>query len=370
MRSPLPLIVSRRAQTGSFPFPGLILFVVFFVSFADATPTTSEIASLLSGGDYSGTRRAAEAAYAENPADPAIALLYAKTAQDAAAALDLYKKIAADSSFPDSIRAEANFRLGCAAFMRGRYHKAGLYLKKADDPDINIVRFLNAVHDTSDSAQMALLTRQSSDTSLPQGKMACYFMGLYFLAKKDYTASLPYFIISTGASGDTTWWSCGSSACACFCALSLGRREESASLLRHLNRVFPVYLEKNLLAKTKPAAVTAIVKDTTLWLPGNTVAKKELFAPAAPKAPTVAPGANFCLQAGAFGSAANAGALKAELSKRYSPVSIMAAIVGDKTIYRVRVGAFRSKESAQTFGDTALAKKGLKFRIVEDVPAE
>jgi tetratricopeptide (TPR) repeat protein len=343
--------------------------MIFLVSLAVPSPTISDINAFLSRGDYVGARHATETANAEGPGDPAIAIIYAKTIQNAASALDLYKKIAADSSFPDSIRAEANFRLGCAAFMRGRYHKAGLYLKKADDPDINIVRFLNAVHDTSDSAQMALLTRQSSDTSLPQGKMACYFMGLYFLAKKDYAASLPYFIMSTGASGDTTWWSCGSSACACFCALSLGRREESASLLRHLNRVFPVYLEKNLLAKTKPAAVTAIVKDTTLWLPGNTVAKKELFAPAAPKAST-APGANFCLQAGAFGSAANAGALKAELSKRYSPVSIMAAIVGDKTIYRVRVGAFRSKESAQTFGDTALAKKGLKFRIVEDVPAE
>jgi hypothetical protein len=31
---------------------------------------------------------------------------------------------------------------------------------------------------------------------------------------------------------------------------------------------------------------------------------------------------------------------------------------------------FDAKESAQAFGDTALTKKGLKFRIVEDVPAE
>ena len=48
----------------------------------------------------------------------------------------------------------------------------------------------------------------------------------------------------------------------------------------------------------------------------------------------------------------------------------MAAIVGEKTIYRVRVGAFGSREAAQAFGDSALTKKKLNFRIIEDVPAE
>jgi cell division septation protein DedD/signal recognition particle subunit SEC65 len=353
-----------------FPFPlTAFLLTSVLISAGYSTMTPSQINVLLQSGDYSQARGLSEKAYRENPSDLAIVLLYAKTMQDAVRALDLYKKIAADTLFPDSLRSEAYFRLGCAAYIKGRFQKAGIYLKKAAPLPENrtgyAARCLNAVHDTADTAFCALLSHQAADTSSYEGKMACYFLGLFCFAKKDYAASLRHFNASAGTTSDTQWWACGSYAGAYHSALSLGRSEEAASILAHLKRVYPQYLEKNQMPKVKTAAATPTRKDTAVWLPHDQGAKNEAAAAKAP-----ARKGTFSLQVGAFGSAENAGSLKTDLGKRYSPVSIMAAIVGDKPIFRVRVGVFDAKESAQAFGDTALTKKGLKFRIVEDVPAE
>jgi cell division septation protein DedD len=345
------------------------ILCAFIPAFADAQTASSEISALLSSGDFAAARHAAEKAYAENPADPACALLYAKTIQDAATAIELYKKIAADTSFPDSMRSEAYFRLGCASLMKGRYQKAGGYLKKADGPSgnpvVRAVRFLNAVRDTADSAFMTSLAQQAADTSSYEGKMANYCLGLLSLAKKDFTLSLSRFNAAAGMS-DTLWWSCGAYAGAYYSAVTLGRSEEAASVLRHMKRVFPSYLERAQCARAKPGAAASGPTDNGA-VSRDTIAKKE---PAATVAKPSQKKANFCLQVGAFGSAENAGTLKADLAKRYSPVSVVAALVQDKPIYRVRVGIFGSRETAQAFGDSALAKKGLQFRIVEDVPVE
>jgi cell division septation protein DedD len=372
------------ARVGVF---GALVCAFYAVCPAASSPAASAISALPASGDDEGARRAAETANAENPADPGNALLYAKTMSDGSRALELYKKIAADTALPDSLRAEANFRLGCAFFMKGRYHKAGQCLKKtAEGPNTNadatIARFLIAIHDTADTAGFAALTAQAADTSLYVGKMACYFLGLRYLAKKQFASSLPFFNMAAGACGDSMWWSCGAFAGAYSCAVALGRREESISVLRHMKRVFPSCLEKNQLAKMKPSPVSSAPKDlrprvlpadTTAWLGRDSVAKRDIpvkkETPGSAARPLAAR-ANFFLQVGAFGSADNAGSLKSDLGKRYSPVSVVIAVVGDKTIYRVRVGAFDSRESAQAFGDSALTKKGLKFRIVEDMPVE
>jgi cell division septation protein DedD len=348
----------------------LAILCAFIPALADVRTASSEIAAFLSSGDFAAARHAAEKAYGENPSDPACALLYAKTMQDAAKALEAYKKIAADTTFPDSVRSEAYFRLGCAAHIKGRYQKAGGYLKKADGlagtPVQRAARFLNAVRDTADSAFAASLAQQAADTSSYEGKMANYCLGLLYLVKKDFTLSLSRFNAAAGMS-DTLWWSCGAYAGAYYCAITLGRPEEAASVLRHMKRVFPSYLERAQCARAKPLSAAPAPRSGETWFPRDTVAKKE---PAANVAKPSLKKTNFCLQVGAFGSAENAGALKTDLAKRYSPVSVVAALVQDKPIYRVRVGVFASRETAQAFGDSALAKKGLLFRIVEDVPVE
>lgn len=344
------------------------LFLPFPVLADNPAALQSDILALLQSGDYAQARSLSEKAYKENPSDPATMLLYAKTMRDALPALDLYKKIAADTLFPDTLRNEAFFRLGCAAYMKSAYQKAGRYLKKAapalENQTAFAARCLNAVHDTADSSFSSRLSLQAADTSSFSGKMSCYFLALCSFAKKDYAVSLKHFYASVGAS-DSLPWACGAYAGAYYSALSLGRSEESASILAHLKRVYPQYLEKAQLSKAKPGAPAPVKNE-----PAAGPAPEESARKAVPAAKPLVRKAVFSLQVGAFGSADNAGALKAELGKRYSPVSVVAAIVGEKPIYRVRVGVFDAKESAQTFGDTALLKRGLKFRIVEDVPME
>jgi Cell division protein len=74
----------------------------------------------------------------------------------------------------------------------------------------------------------------------------------------------------------------------------------------------------------------------------------------------------FYLQVGAFGSLENAQALRTELKRFCTNVAVVAAVSNDKNIYRVRIGAFDMKESAQAFGDSALTKRNISFRIVEE----
>jgi cell division protein FtsN len=74
----------------------------------------------------------------------------------------------------------------------------------------------------------------------------------------------------------------------------------------------------------------------------------------------------YYLQVGAFAAVENAQGLKNELSRRFSKVSVTTGASGGRQVFRVRVGAFVSKETAQAFGDSALVKKGMTFRVVEE----
>jgi tetratricopeptide (TPR) repeat protein len=349
------------------------LILLSSLLFAEGAPgvVLSEDYGMISNGDVDGSRSRIEKAYGENPSDPATTLLYAKTMQDVPRALDLFKKIAADESLPDSIRGEAYFRLGCAAAMKGKFQKAGVYLKKAEqlskdrsiDRSIVAARYITAVRDTTDSASMSSLRQQAADTTSFEGKIANYFLGLFYFAKKEYAVSLAHFTASVDAS-DTLWWTCASYAGAYSSAVSLGRSEEAAAILAHLKRVYPQYLEKNAVTKATSSAVTTHVRNNaSAGTQSDTASVKKTAKVSVQKS-------TFSLQVGAFGSAQNAGALKTDLAKRYSPVSVVAALVQDKPIYRVRVGVFGSRETAQAFGDSALTKKGLQFRIVEDAPME
>jgi cell division septation protein DedD len=353
------------------PFP--LFFAVFVCSAFNSGATTSDAQSLLLNGDYAGARALMQKEYRENPADPATALLYAETMQDAATALEFFKRISTDTLVPDSLRSQAYFRCACAAYVKGRFQKANGYLKKAvrlsADRTILEARYLAGIHDTADTAFLAWTRQQAADTSSDDGKIANYFLGLVYVSRKDFTSSLACFNASAQAS-DSLWWTCASIAGAYTSAVSLSRSEEAASILVHLKRVYPRYLEKALTTpKAKPVAAGAPVrKDTTAVRTADTAAQKK--EPYSTVSRTPEHKSTYSLQVGAFGSADNAGSLRADLGKRYSPVSVMAVLVQDKPIYRVRVGVFTTKENAQAFGDTALTKKGLKFRVVEDVPVE
>lgn len=69
----------------------------------------------------------AKEAFAQDSGAAETAMAYARTLTNAGQARVYYKKIAVRKASPDSLRAEAYYRLACIAFMAGNYAKAASY---------------------------------------------------------------------------------------------------------------------------------------------------------------------------------------------------------------------------------------------------
>ena len=61
----------------------------------------------------------------------------------------------------------------------------------------------------------------------------------------------------------------------------------------------------------------------------------------------------------------NANRLQKELETKYENVSIKES-GGSKTLFRVRLGRFSSREEAMEFGEENLKPDDLQFRVVDD----
>ena len=344
-----------------------MLVFAFYATTAFAGASADEVLAFLQKGDYQNARTCLEKAHAENPSDQEITLLYATSLSDADRALALFKKIAQDKSLPDSLRSEAYFRLGCANYLWGRFHKAsGHFINAAGisgkSRDLEAC-YLNAVHDTADSSFLATLKNAAEDTALAAGKTANFYLGIYYYAKRNYRLALSHFTASIGSPG-TPSRLCAAYAGSYACAAALSHHEKADSALALIKQAYPAYLEKAMVEKAPLKLSPSVKKDTVTRLPPDSAALKKVPVK---KAETVGRKAVFSLQVGAFSTMENAEAFKGGLSKELPPASIVSGVASDKTVYRVHVGAFDTKENAQAFGDSSLVKKGMKFQIVEEM---
>lgn len=356
----------RRNVAPFFPCAAL-LYVILFPPVAEAG-VSDEVRALLCKGDFLSARTLSEKAHAEDPADWELALLYGRSLADADTALALYKKIARNKSAPDSIRSQSYFLLGCAAYLRGNTTKASGYFADAQGTWGGVrsieARTRSAILNPADSVSLEALEKQAADTVSGAGTMANFYLGIFYYVHKDFGRALPRFTTATSLS-DSVPWACPSRAGAYVCAVSLSRAQEAAAILAHIKSTFPAYLEHSMVvAATSRKSVAKkdplSVKDTTAWLPADSFAL----------APEGAPGKTvFSLQVGAFGTLENAHALTTSLAGQFPSVTIAAGNTGNKPVFRVRIGAFESRKSAQAFGDSALTKKGMTFRIVGETPA-
>lgn len=201
-------------------------------------------------------------AYKADTSDPAAMIAYAKSVRDAANARSMYKKAATNKTAPDSIRAEAFYRLACMAYIASNYTKARSYcasaIKLSDGNIYALLAMRSAMHDKKDSIDRTLAA-VAVDSSNAGGKR--------------------------------------------------------------------------------------VLEDKS--------GKKSFDG-------------KYFLQVGAFTAVENAQGLKQELSNRFPQVSVSAGNSNGKIIYRVRVGGFVNMETAKAFGDSALAKKNIPFRVIED----
>ena len=72
------------------------------------------------------------------------------------------------------------------------------------------------------------------------------------------------------------------------------------------------------------------------------------------------------LQIAAFAEMENAQNLKKDLSRLFQNVLVQESSSHGKTIFRIRIGPFVGNKEALAFGDSALVKNKISFRIVED----
>jgi cell division septation protein DedD len=359
----------RRRAIGLCP-PIASLLLVAVVSSVSFGSTAGDTRDLLNKGDMPGARAILEKARADSTADPEIALLRARTLDNADTALQMYKKISRDKSAPDSVRAEAYFLLGCAAYVRGTNHKASGYFKTAADLSTGgryiEPHYLSAFHDTADTALLAELEKAAKDTAAASGALASFYLGLFHYVKNNFAQALPCFT-AAAAFSDSASWSCAAGAGAYACASALSRPQEASAVLTHIKRAWGEYLERSMLAKVKQKAQVA-EKDSAA--PHDAVARVAPDTAAKRPAPLPTPGQtvskpSYSLQVGAFGTMENAHGLKMKLASQFPLVAVTQANAGGKTIFRVHVGLFDSQDRARAYGDSALAKKGIKFTVVE-----
>lgn len=77
-------------------------------------------------------------------------------------------------------------------------------------------------------------------------------------------------------------------------------------------------------------------------------------------------GAAYYLQIAAFAEMENAQNLKKDLSRLFPNVLVQESSSHGKSIFRIRIGPFAGNKEAQAFGDSALVKNKVSFRLVEE----
>jgi hypothetical protein len=244
-------------------------------------------------------------------------------------------------------------------------HKSTGYFSNANDLSGNNAYspqlYTAAANDTADTAVIKALAEAARDSASHRGIMAGYYLALYRYGKKDYANALS-LLTTASSQSDTTWFACPSNALAYSCAAALSRPREASAILMHIRRAWVEYLERPMLAKEKQKLASAPVAqhDSVAWLPPDSLNAKSK----APTSPVQA--GRFSLQVGAFGTMQNAHSLRVKLAAQFQAVSVAEGNTGGKPVFRVHVGAFATKESAQAYGDSTLAKKGISFRVVEE----
>jgi len=345
------------------------LFLVLFSGlFLSTYSKSSKAFEFLNKGDFKNFKLFIEKEYLEDSLNPEISLLYFSNMSNASVALPLLKKIALNKSLPDSIRSEAYFRLGCASYIWGRYQKASEYFINAAGLSGQKQKveacYLNAIYDTSDTAFLSTIKNAAEDTSLSISKAANYYLGLFYYKNKKYKQAFSHFVLSLEPERF-----CESYAGAYLSKSLYSKKEYIDSIYKILSFSCLNYLEKPLVEKTASGFFTLNpkpsfpIKDTLKESRSDLVFVKKDYSL---HADSTLKKQSFTLQIGSFGALENAQITKTKLSKDFSNISIKEGIVDGKTVYRVRIGSFESREKAIAFGDSVLLKKGIKFIVVEE----
>ncbi|MGB7569771.1 MAG: SPOR domain-containing protein [Chitinivibrionales bacterium] len=316
--------------------------------------SSGDCLAMVEKSEFDSARACLQKAILKKPSDPNIQITLAKLTSNAAAARASYKKLAALTSNPDSVRADAYYHLACMSYMMANYAKAESYCGAACNLDKRAsyvdLYALCAMRNKRDSLAQALLQGVlSGDSSSGTTRL---YLGSLLYERKEYAQALAVFDEVVNQP-DSAQWSSAALALKFACYAHAGEKQKAINM-------------EALLEEKKGLLETSLVDEAKkLMAQTGLLSSKDTADGSSDTAQKVVEDKNaYYLQVGAFGALENAQALSAELKRFCANVATVAAISNNKNIYRVRIGSFGSKESAQAFGDSVLAKKNIAFRIL------
>lgn len=290
-----------------------------------------------------------------NTSDPLKTLAIAKETP-CSTAVRLYSDLSRSETVNDSVKAIAFCRLGDYNLTLKEYSKAiESYRQAAKISSIPLYRhkwaFASMAAGDYDAAQ-SLWHTLSLEYGDEVSQMANYYLGLLQLKKTNYQGALNFFM-KTGKANPQHYWTIASLAGKLECVSRLGMTDKVKLYSEQLKPFQKELLEKDIIALSVsdfPQTATDSLSATNQLQKSNEVNDSSVL---------------FTLQIGAFGSAENASNLQKKLSQRFKDVSVIKAKPGEQIFYRVRIGSFTTKESAQLFATDSLTNSGLNYTIVQ-----
>jgi tetratricopeptide (TPR) repeat protein len=281
-----------------------------------------------------------------------------------ATAQRLYQELAADTTLSDSLRAFAAACRADLAFALREYETAVDYYSKAaafEKPSghyhyrLGLAALAN--NDTAGAARAVTPVAEGGQTE--EAHCAQVLLGDCALHRGAFNEAMALFQ-KTGPFSLNDSWSIEALLGKLTCARLLGLADSAAAFEKQLSACRQPLLEKERLRK-----IRAIPLAKPPVSPACTVAA---VLPGAPVRDTIvretAKDTLFALQVGAFGSKERAQVFTKKLSAKYRNVECVTATIDERTIYRVWVGKFESREEAEGFGKMNFIKQGIVYRVV------
>lgn len=306
--------------------------------------------ALLSKGAYGEAAEKLTLAWKENPSDAKIALTYARVAP-CSVAVALFTRYATDTAVSDSLRATAYSELGDYSFVHSAFKTAAERYRLAASLRSE-TRYRHrwalasaALHDNATAR--SLWQTITLEHGIDPAKEAYYHLALLDMEEGVFDSALVK-LDKCGPPDTTRGWTLAATAAKLECAVQLGKSTLAKSLEKQLQSYGDLLLERDLLAL---ATIHGGEKKTA-----------PVKAPAASAFPSG--DGEYTLQVGAFGSLDNATRLQKKLEATFGTVTVLPVTLSDQVFYRVRVGAFGSREAAEAFGKDSLQPAGISYKAV------
>lgn len=345
------------------------------------TPEYDSAQAHLKRGSIRQARTFIDRALKQQPENCELLLLASKMVS-CSTSLSYLIKLTTQPSCSDSLRAEGYNALGEYFFVDQSYEDAYDNFKKALDlrksprfkHRMALCYFVQKDTINAQNLWKSITTEYTGSWKL----RAFYHLGEIELSRGNYKEALDLFT-KAGNPKTSDSWAVPLLEGKLRCAENLNYSEmipslvDSLTLLGAKPKILAINKRTDSLPRIKPSTTidsspTSIpIRSTPSVKTGtDTSVKKSAPLDEIAVSTDTTPKDEYTLQVGAFSSKENAETLYNKLKGTFKDLSIIPVTVDDQIFYRVWVGSFPSKDSAQTYGSSELTKASIQFRVVKN----